>query len=124
MSAVEDHIDGLDPAVAAAVRAIRRVVLASHDGVDEHIKWNGPSFRIDGDDRITVGLNPKGGVRAVLHRGVKPKDTSGFVFEDDSGLVKWAAPDRGVVAFADAAAVEARAEAFQALCRRWFAATR
>lgn len=124
MPAVEAFIEGLEPDRATAVRALRRIVLASHDGLDEHIKWNGPSFRIDGDDRITLGLNPKGGVRAILHRGVKPKDTSGFVFEDDSGLVTWAAPDRGVVAFADAAAVEAQAEAFQTLCRRWFEATR
>ncbi|MDQ3125636.1 MAG: heme o synthase, partial [Pseudomonadota bacterium] len=28
---------------------------------------------VDGDDRITVGIAPKGGFRAVLHRGVKPK---------------------------------------------------
>lgn len=103
---------------------MRGLILGALGGVDEHIKWNGPSFRIDGDDRITIGLNPKGGVRAILHRGVKPKDAAGFVFEDAGGLVIWAAPDRGVVAFADAAAVEADAEAFQALCRRWFEATR
>lgn len=95
-------------------------------GVDvtEQIKWNGPSFCIGGDDRITVGLAPKGGVRVVLHRGVKVKDATGFVFPDDSGLIQWAAPDRGVVAFADEAAVTAHAEAFADLCRRWLEETR
>ena len=100
------------------------MILGALDGVDEHIKWNAPSFRIDGDDRITLGLNPKGGVRAVLHRGVKAKDATGFVFEDDSGLIKWATPDRGVVTFKDAAAVEAHAETFAALSRRWLETTR
>ncbi|MEY4555647.1 MAG: hypothetical protein RL093_766, partial [Pseudomonadota bacterium] len=66
----------------------------------------------------------KGGVRAILHRGVKVKDASGFVFPDDSGLIQWAAPDRGVVAFTDEAAIDANAEAFADICRRWLEATR
>jgi hypothetical protein len=100
------------------------IALGAADGVSEHIKWNGPSFCIDGDDRITLGLAPKGGVRAILHRGVKAKDAAGFSFPDESGLIQWAAPDRGVVAFADEAAVAAHADAFAAICRRWFEATR
>ena len=63
-------------------------------------------------------------MRAILHRGVKAKDAAGFVFADDSGLIQWAAPDRGVINFADEAAVAANAETFTALCRRWFEATR
>ena len=60
----------------------------------------------------------------MLHRGARVKSTEGFVFEDETGLVKWAAVDRGVVTFADAAEVEAAAEPFKALCRLWLEATR
>lgn len=112
------------PDIGAAVTRMRAIALSAADGVTEHIKWNGPSFCIDGDDRITVGLNPRGGVRAILHRGVRAKDIAGFSFPDDSGLIQWAAPDRGVVNFADDAAVAANAEAFAAICQRWFEATR
>ncbi len=72
------------------MQALRGLVAASHPDISEHVKWNGPSFVIDGD----------------------------------AGLVKWAAVDRGVVTFADAAEVEAAAEPFKALCRRWLDATR
>ncbi len=125
MSAVEAFIAAMEPpASREAVDAVRRLVLAAHDGVTEHIKWNGPSFCHGGDDRITVGLDRTGAVRVVLHRGVRVKDAADFVFEDEDGLVKWAARDRGVVLFADAAAVEARAEAFSRLAKRWIEATR
>ena len=121
---VETWLAAQTPAIRSAVERLRAMVLAAADGVTEHIKWNGPSFCIDGDDRITVGLAPKGGVRAILHRGVKVKDASGFVFPDDSGLIQWAAPDRGVVTFADETAVADKAEAFADICRRWLEATR
>lgn len=121
---VEAWLAAQTPGISAAVERMRAIALAAADDVTEHIKWNGPSFCIDGDDRITVGLNPKGGVRAILHRGVTVKDIAGFSFPDDSGLIQWAAPDRGVINFADDAAVAANAEAFARLCCRWFEATR
>lgn len=124
MATVEAWLASQAPEIRSAVQRLRAIVLGAGDGVTEHIKWNGPSFCIDGDDRITVGLAPKGGVRAVLHRGVKAKDAAGFVFPDEAGLIRWAAPDRGVVAFADEAALAAKAEAFADICRRWFEATR
>ena len=120
---VEAWLAGQTPAVCAMVEPLRPMVLSAGD-VTEQIKWNGPSFGIDGDDRITVGLNPKGGVRVILHRGVKVKDTTGFSFADDRGLAIWAAADRGVVTFANLADIEAKADAFTDLCRRWLEATR
>lgn len=114
------------PDVRGAVERLRTLALGAGEGegVTEHIKWNGPSFCIDGDDRITVGIAPKGGVRAILHRGVKAKDAAGFSFPDDSGLIQWAAVDRGVITFADEDAISAHADAFAAICRRWFEAAR
>lgn len=122
--AVEAWLAGRTPEIRGAVERLRAIVLNAADGVTEHIKWNGPSFCIDGDDRITVGFAPGVGVRAILHRGVKVKDATGFAFPDDSGLIQWAAPDRGVVTFADEAAIAASAEVFADICRRWLEATR
>lgn len=106
------------------MQALRALVVASHPDASEHVKWNGPSFLIDGDDRISLGVAKGGAVRAVLHRGAKVKPTEGFAFADDTGLIQWAAVDRGVVTFTDAADVAAKGEAFNALCGRWFEATR
>jgi len=113
----------LDAGTLATVDAIRALVAASHPGLTESIKWNAPSFAIGGDDRITLGLERKGGVRVVLHRGAKPKSVEGFLFEDRKGLARWPAPDRGVLIFQDGPGVEAQADAFRDLCARWIEAT-
>lgn len=102
-----------------AVEALRAVIAGSRGDLTERIKWNGPSFCHGGDDRLTIGLDPKGGVRLILHRGVKVRDAAGFRFDDPSGLIKWAAPDRGVISLKDAAAVEAAREPLAGIARRW-----
>ena len=89
----------------------------------ESIKWNAPSFAQGGEDRITLGLEKDGGVRAVLHRGAAVR-LDGFVFGDQAGLARWPSPDRGVLKFRDAAEVEARRAALGELFTRWLEATR
>lgn len=121
---VDDLVAALPEPSRSAMTALRAVVASSHPDLGEQVKWNGPSFTIDGDDRISLGVAKGGTVRAVLHRGVKVKSTEGFVFEDAAGLATWPAVDRGVVTFADEAEVTAKSEPFRDLCRRWLEATR
>ncbi len=89
----------------------------------ESIKWNAPNFAQDGEDRITLGVERKGGVRAVLHRGAA-KGGEAIAFEDNDGLARWPTPDRGVLTFADRDAVESRRDALVKLFARWLDVTR
>lgn len=120
---VDDYLRGLDETERALVDRVREIVRAAHPGLDEQIKWNAPSFSHRGQDRITLGLERKGGVRLVLHRGAKTQPTDGFRFPDPVGLARWPAPDRGVILIADSAMADARAEALADLCGRWVDAT-
>ena len=115
---VADWLAALPAGHRAAIEARRAVVRRAAPALPETIKWNAPSF----GDRVTLGLGKDSGVRIVLHRGAAPSDKA-FVFADDAGLAAWPAPDRGVVQFADAAQVEARAGDLEALIARWVAAT-
>ena len=120
---VEAYLDSLKPDVRAAVDALRAIVVEAQPGLVERIKWNAPSFAIGDDDRITLGVAPKGGFRVVLHRGAAAKHDD-FRFDDEDGLANWPAPDRGVVTFADTGEIEARRDALLDLFTRWLAATR
>jgi hypothetical protein len=128
MATVEAFLQDLPPDTRALIDALRTAIATAGPDLVERLKWNAPSFAVppggDDEDRITLGLERKGGVRVVFHRGAKTKDTASFVFEDTSGLAKWPAPDRGVVVFKDVAAVEARRDEFIDLCARWSAETR
>jgi hypothetical protein len=56
------------------VEAVREIILSTHSGINEQIKWNAPSFGIDGDDRITFRLQPGDRVQLVFHRGAQKRD--------------------------------------------------
>lgn len=124
VTAVDEWLARCDAERAPLVARLRALALAAAPDVTEQVKWDAPSFCVDGDDRITLGLERKGGVRAVLHRGAKVKDASGFAFDDPDGLAKWPAADRGVMQFADDAALAGNEAAVGALFARWLAATR
>lgn len=119
MPSVEAFRAGLETDALEVVDRLRQIIGGAHPGLSERIKWNAPSFAIGEDDLITLGLERKGGVRVVLHRGAKPKDVSDFQFDDPTGLARWPTPDRGVVVFKDLASVEQRRDALQVLCARW-----
>jgi hypothetical protein len=120
---VERFRAGLNVQRLQTVDAIRCIIAASHSGLTESLKWNAPSFALGGDDRITLGLEPKGGVRVVFHRGAKPKELGAFTSDDTNGLARWPAPDRGVIVFQNRADVEQGADALGDLCSKWLAAT-
>lgn len=126
MPTIDTFRQSLPADTLATVDALRAAIAAAAPRLVERLKWNAPSFALssaEDDDRITLGLERKSGVRVVFHRGAKAKDVTGFAFEDSAKLARWLAPDRGVVVFADAAAVAAKQEALDDLCRRWIAAT-
>ena len=120
---VDRYRAGLDERTLEVVDAIRNIVRASHAGLTETIKWNAPSFAVDGEHRVTLGIERKGGIRVVFHRGAKPRPLAGFTFDDEDNLARWPAPDRGVVNFRNINDVGVRAEALGRLCSRWISAT-
>ncbi|MGI6543554.1 MAG: DUF1801 domain-containing protein [Limnochordia bacterium] len=107
------------------IEAVRAVILAADGNITEHIKWNAPSFCIDGDDRITFRLQPGDRVQLIFHRGAKKRgDKESFTFEDKSGLLEWVTVDRGVVTFHNFADVTAKRELLHELVKQWVSATR
>jgi len=123
-NAVQDWLDALPDETRRGVDRLRAIVRAAGPDLDESIKWNAPNFSDLGRDRVTLGLDRKGGYRLVLHRGATASARSGFAFDDPETIARWPAPDRGVASFADIEAVERRAMLLEDLVRRWLQATR
>lgn len=104
------------------IEVLRQIVLDAHEGITEQVKWNAPSFCYDGDDRVTFRLQPTS-LQLIFHRGAKVKPADGFNFVDDSGLLKFATPDRGIATFTDMDSIEENKEALSALVSKWIEAT-
>lgn len=116
---VDQFMARLDHPLKTEIEAIRALILQANPSITEQVKWNAPSFCHAGEDRVTLHLRAKEGVMLVFHRGTKNKDTTGFAFDDPTGLMKWAAPDRALVTLRDMADVEARKTELADLVRRW-----
>lgn len=117
--AVDRHLAALDHPRKPEIEALRRIIRAAHPAITERIKWNAPSFCAGGDDRVTMRLHPGPRVQLVFHRGAKAKKADDFRFDDPTGWLEWAAPDRALLSFPDAAAIETRAAAVAALVHAW-----
>ncbi|MFG2044024.1 DUF1801 domain-containing protein [Dactylosporangium sp. NPDC048998] len=118
--AVDALLDSLDHPMKDSADRLRRAILASDEGITEHVKWNAPSFRFAGEDRVTFRFHPKGQLQLVFHRGAKVReDRDSFVFHDDTGLLQWPAADRGVVTLASAADADAAQDRIVQLVGRW-----
>jgi hypothetical protein len=95
---VPQYLSSLQHSRKSQVEAIRLAILGADAGLSESIKWNAPNFVFEGEDRVTFRLQPGDRVDLVLHRGARKRaDSDQFAFADTSGLVRWAAPDRGVI---------------------------
>jgi len=120
---VDRYMSELVHPLKPGVEQLRAAILASDDGITEHVKWNAPSFRYAGEDRVTFRLQPGDRLQLVLHRGAKIRDDAGdFAFTDDAGLLEWVAADRAVVTFRDLDDVAARGPAVVELVSRWVTA--
>lgn len=106
---------------AGALRALCELVIAADPRLRGEIKWNAPSFTLEGRDVVTTGVNRDGSIRLVLHRGAAKAapGTTRPVIDDPDGLLEWRGVDRAIATFADEAAVRARSSAVKQLVRQW-----
>ncbi|WP_212980798.1 DUF1801 domain-containing protein [Paenibacillus azoreducens] len=86
-----------------------------------YIKWNAPSYRYQGEDRVTFNLRGKDGFLLVFHCGAKVKERAGNepLIDDTTGLLKWAAADRATVKLKNMADVIAKKEQLAEVIRKW-----
>lgn len=94
-----EYFANLTHAHKSKIINIYNEVLSLNPELETNIKWNAPNFVKNGIDCITFRLFPKDVFEIILHRGAKKISTEGFEFKDESNLVKWATPDRGIIDF-------------------------
>jgi hypothetical protein len=103
---VTAHIQKLEPAFAAIVEAVRKLILSADVSVGEQIKWNSPSFFYTGQmkpfdpktykrDIVVMNLR-KGEILLVFPTGATITDTTGLLegnYTDGRRLAKFITMD-------------------------------
>ncbi|TFC01671.1 DUF1801 domain-containing protein [Cryobacterium adonitolivorans] len=108
----------------AVIEALRRLVHEANPAVQEHIKWNSPSYVIDGVDQATISAQGKDGVRLVLHRGAtttENRDAASAFTGDPHGLLTWHSDIRASLLVTDLADLAHKRDAAVDVVRAWLA---
>ena len=71
---VTSFIDELNHPLEKEITQLRQDILGSNNGLSENIKWNGPNYCFEGDDRITMRVQPPKQIQLIFHRGAKVKE--------------------------------------------------
>jgi uncharacterized protein YdhG (YjbR/CyaY superfamily) len=122
---VDSFLDNLSHPLKKEILILRQIILQANRKLTEHIKWNAPSFCIDGDDRITMKLFPPKNIQLIFHRGAKVKaQPKERLIQDQSGLLKWMANDRAMAEFVSAEQIISQKKALSTLINVWISAAK
>ena len=106
--------------------ALRDIIRNIDPKLEEIVKWNAPSYTLNGEDRLTFNLHGAAGVRLVFHCGAARKETRGALplFTDETGLLDWVSDIRAIAVFASIDAVNARGDDLRSVVMRWLDETK
>jgi hypothetical protein len=118
---VIEFLETLDHPHKLGILRLRGLILAADSRIGESIKWNAPSFTLH-DHFATFKLHPPTAIQLVLHVGAKPMvPVRQFNLDLLVSITRWAAPDRCVLTFQNAAQVEDLREDVVVVIRQWIA---
>lgn|SRR5690606_2570759 len=117
---VTDFLDRLNYPLRKEFELLRKYVLSAKSGIEENIKWNGPNYTFNGEDRITMKIRPPKNVQLIFHRGAKvlemPKEK---LLNNNSGLLNWKTNDRAIATFVTMDEIVSNKEALQKIVKEW-----
>ncbi|MEO5499392.1 MAG: DUF1801 domain-containing protein [Candidatus Saccharimonadales bacterium] len=119
---LEEFFSDLDDEKRLQVDALRDLILKTEPQLEEHIKWNAPSYVLDGDDRITFNLmNKQGVVKLILHMGATRKEDKKAtpIMQDVTGLIEWSSDIRGMITFDTTDDVNSKLPLLRKIIKDW-----
>lgn len=103
------------------IQRLRSIIKQSSNELSEGVKWNAPSYSLNGNDIITFNFHYKGFVSLVFHTGPKGKDThtNSQLFQDDSKLLEWVADKRAILKIATTEELEQNQHNIEKIITVW-----
>ncbi|UII19179.1 DUF1801 domain-containing protein [Fulvivirga ligni] len=117
---VDQFLQELEHPMKDLILDIRNFIKDSDNQLDEHIKWNAPSFCLQDTDIITMKLFPPKRIQVIFHRGAKVKaQPENKLINDESGILKWATNDRAIATFNNQSEFDDQKAAFAHIIAQW-----
>lgn len=103
------------------IQLMRELIKKSSSELVEGIKWNSPSYSLEGNDIITFNFHYKGVISLVFHTGPKGKDThtKKQLFVDETNHLEWLADKRAVLKISSIEEFEAMEKDIEKIIDIW-----
>ena len=102
------------------IEVLRNIILDSNTDLKENIKWNGPNYIFNNEDRITIKINPPKIIQIIFHCGAKVKEQpQNKLIDNDFGLLQWKENNRAVASFKSMNDIEINKENISSIVKQW-----
>lgn len=100
-SEVTGYLDEQKHPFRKEIEQLRNYILSANTGLTENIKWNGPNYCINNEDRITMRIQPPAKqVQLIFHRGAKKQtQPKNRLISNNSKMLVWKENDRAIITF-------------------------
>lgn len=124
-SEVSQFLDDQNHPFRNEIELLRQVILQSMDGLTENIKWNGPNYCFEHQDRITMRIQPPKQVQLIFHCGAKVKEQpKQKLISEDFGLLVWKENNRAIATFRNMEEIEKHRADIPKVVQQWIHAAK
>jgi hypothetical protein len=122
---VTDFLEELKHPFRKEIEQIRICILSANSDLTENIKWNGPNYCYDNEDRITMRIQPPTKqVQLIFHRGAKKQtQPKGKLIANKSKMLVWKENDRAIITFKSLQDIENGKTELADIVTEWIKAT-
>ncbi|MBK6731350.1 MAG: DUF1801 domain-containing protein [Bacteroidetes bacterium] len=121
-SEVTNFLDEQKHSFRKEIDQLRIIILSADGNLTENIKWNGPNYSFENEDRITMRIQPPTTkqIQIIFHRGAKkqeqPKDK---LIKENSKLLIWKENDRAIATFKNMTEIENAKTELMEIVKNW-----
>lgn len=122
---VTEFLDRQNHPLRMEIELLRKIILESESSLTENIKWNGPNYAVNNEDRITMRIQPPKQIQLIFHRGAKKQEQPATrIIDDYSGILVWKENDRAVATFKNLVEIEQNRSLLREIVGKWIKAAK
>ncbi|WP_243472432.1 DUF1801 domain-containing protein [Winogradskyella sp. MH6] len=117
---VSKFLDGLNHPLRDEIENLRHIITNATNGLTENIKWNGPNYCYNDNDRITMKIQPPKQIQLIFHRGAKKQEQpEDRIIQSKSKLLLWKENDRAIITFKNRFEIEKAKADLSSIVNEW-----
>ena len=121
---VTAFLDSLKHPLRDEIEYLRAIIMSTDYNLTERIKWNGPNYSINGEDRITIRISSPKQLQIIFHRGAKVKEQpEESLLSKKYNILMWKENDRAIASFKSIEEIKENSLMLKEVVAKWIEAT-